>query len=338
MASFRKDKAAGGREEEEEEDEEVYGLQCTHNLLLIWPTDLCVVTFRQSPGAPETRVTRLASLWLLVTAVSFQGAAGSLTARTVEALVSAEDLLAILYREGPATEGIFRKAASEKARRELREELNKGGAVDLQSQPVHLLAGRRAPPEGDCPAQPHSGLETPLFGQPLTTLCGEEGTLPQPGQDLLAILYREGPATEGIFRKAASEKARRELREELNKGGAVDLQSQPVHLLAVIFKDFLRNIPSRLLSAALFESWMLALEKPSRQEKIEDRKEGGDASEMRYLDMFVLQIPKLQTVELLNRVRHLTDLRALGAADPSEVGNMLPSDAGFEKWLGYLRD
>lgn len=55
-------------------------------------------------------------------------------------------------------------------------------------------------------------------------------------QDILTILCLKGPATEGIFRKAASEKARKELKEELNCGGSVNLNQLPVHLLAVVFK------------------------------------------------------------------------------------------------------
>ncbi|NWX58184.1 TAGAP protein, partial [Promerops cafer] len=116
----------------------------------------------------------------------------------------------------------------------------------------------------------------PLFGHPLALICGEDDTLPQPVQDLLAILYMKGPSTEGIFRKAANEKARKELKEDLNKGGNVDLKSKSVHLLAVVLKDFLRNIPSKLLSADLYEKWMQALEKPSKQEKIEELKEVAD--------------------------------------------------------------
>lgn len=46
----------------------------------------------------------------------------------------------------------------------------------------------------------------------------------------------KGPSTEGIFRKAANEKARKELKEDLNKGGNVDLKSKSVHLLAVVLK------------------------------------------------------------------------------------------------------
>ncbi|NXH81670.1 TAGAP protein, partial [Edolisoma coerulescens] len=120
------------------------------------------------------------------------------------------------------------------------------------------------------------GAKITLFGQPLALICGEDDTLPQPVQDLLAILYMKGPSTEGIFRKAANEKARKELKEDLNKGGNVDLKSKSVHLLAVVLKDFLRNIPSKLLSADLYEKWMQALEKPSKQEKIEELKEVAD--------------------------------------------------------------
>ncbi|NXA84090.1 TAGAP protein, partial [Thryothorus ludovicianus] len=120
------------------------------------------------------------------------------------------------------------------------------------------------------------GAKITLFGHPLELICGEDDTLPQPIQDLLAILYIKGPSTEGIFRKAANEKARKELKEDLNKGENVDLKSKSVHLLAVVLKDFLRNIPSKLLSADLYEKWMQALEKTSKQEKIEELKAVAD--------------------------------------------------------------
>ncbi|XP_074674978.1 T-cell activation Rho GTPase-activating protein isoform X1 [Strix aluco] len=135
---------------------------------------------------------------------------------------------------------------------------------------------RRSSTNGNSPGQLDSGAKIALFGQPLAIICGEDDTLPQPVQDVLAILYIKGPSTEGIFRKAANEKARKELKEDLNKGGNVDLKSKSVHLLAVVLKDFLRNIPSKLLSADLYEKWMQAVEKPSKQEKIEELKEVAD--------------------------------------------------------------
>ncbi|KAM9665917.1 T-cell activation Rho GTPase-activating protein isoform 1-T2 [Trichechus inunguis] len=119
-------------------------------------------------------------------------------------------------------------------------------------------------------------LKASLFDQPLSAICGEDDTLPRPIQDILTILCMKGPSTEGIFRKAANEKARKELKEELNSGGMVDLESRPVHLLAVVFKDFLRSIPLKLLSSDLFEEWMGALDRPSEEDRIDALKQVAD--------------------------------------------------------------
>ncbi|XP_068792501.1 T-cell activation Rho GTPase-activating protein-like, partial [Struthio camelus] len=126
---------------------------------------------------------------------------------------------------------------------------------------------------GDRPGQRDSGARLALFGQPLAVTCAEDGSLAQPVQDLLAILYQKGPGTEGIFRKAANEKARKELKEVLNQGESADLHSKPVHLLAAVLKDFLRSIPSSLLSDKLYDEWMLALEEPRQQDKIDKLQE-----------------------------------------------------------------
>ncbi|XP_054678702.1 T-cell activation Rho GTPase-activating protein-like [Grus americana] len=190
--------------------------------------------------------------------------------------------------------------------------------------------------------QSGSGGRGALFGQPLAALCSQDGTLPQPIQvskpgqgvpiplapadrrcprqrkpgwgsgtkpDLLALLAEHGPSTEGIFRLAVKEHVSRELREALDSGAEVHLESQPAHVLAVLLKwaparagaksqpparepecrgcclcsrrqrskphpeplalqDFLRKIPSKLLGAELYEEWMSALQKTSRQEKL----------------------------------------------------------------------
>ncbi|KAK2537131.1 hypothetical protein Q9233_003007 [Columba guinea] len=112
-----------------------------------------------------------------------------------------------------------------------------------------------------------------LFGQPLADLCSQDGMLSQPMQDLLALLQEQGPSTEGIFRLAASERASREIREALDSGTEVHLASQPVHVLAVILKDFLRKIPSKLLVAEVYQQWMAALQKSSREERLVGLKE-----------------------------------------------------------------
>ncbi|KAM6272130.1 T-cell activation Rho GTPase-activating protein-like [Spheniscus humboldti] len=91
-------------------------------------------------------------------------------------------------------------------------------------------------------------------------------------EELLDILHQQGPSTEGIFRRAASGTACRELREALDHGADVDLGSQPALLLAVILKDFLRSIPAKLLVTELYEDWMAVIQKTSKEEKIEELK------------------------------------------------------------------
>ncbi|KAM6086465.1 uncharacterized protein LJ206_007778 [Theristicus caerulescens] len=90
--------------------------------------------------------------------------------------------------------------------------------------------------------------------------------------DLLAVLHQQGPTTEGVFRRAASATACRELREALDCGADVDLGSQPALLLAVILKDFLRSIPTKLLLTHLYDDWMQAMERTSKQAKVEELK------------------------------------------------------------------
>ncbi|XP_069657413.1 T-cell activation Rho GTPase-activating protein-like [Haliaeetus albicilla] len=134
------------------------------------------------------------------------------------------------------------------------------------------FALRRTPAAAQAPGQAGSGCSRALFGQPLAALCGEDGSLPQPIQELLAVLHREGPSTEGIFRRAASGTEFRELREAMDHGADVDLGSQPALLLAVILKDFLRSIPAKLLVTDLYEDWMAAMQKSGKEEKIEELK------------------------------------------------------------------
>ncbi|XP_051482934.1 T-cell activation Rho GTPase-activating protein-like [Apus apus] len=81
---------------------------------------------------------------------------------------------------------------------------------------------------------------------------------------------------EGIFRRADSATALQELREALDRGEDIDMARQPALLLAVVLKDFLRSIPSKLLVNNLYEDWMAAMQKTSREEKVEELKAVAD--------------------------------------------------------------
>ncbi|XP_048155407.1 T-cell activation Rho GTPase-activating protein-like isoform X2 [Corvus hawaiiensis] len=219
----------------------------------------------QTKGLKETRVSRAPPIKLLMKVLSSCNTSKTLNAGNMESLIECqtEDDTKKCPLSGPADteDGLCLSDDGTKKRKK------------VISQSFTL---RRSLTKRNSSGQLDSGAKITLFGQPLALICGEDDTLPQPVQDLLAILYMKGPSTEGIFRKAANEKARKELKEDLNKGGNVDLKSKAVHLLAVVLKDFLRNIPSKLLSDDLYEKWMQALEKPNKQEKIEELKEVAD--------------------------------------------------------------
>ncbi|XP_068268227.1 T-cell activation Rho GTPase-activating protein-like isoform X4 [Nyctibius grandis] len=223
-------------------------------------------------GAPRARVTRLPSLKLLEKELSRRHARRTVSARSLERLLEgqAEDD----PKQGPATassgngEGLCRSPArgSSSSRRRRRRGLPWSFAV------------RRSPAAAPAPGQAGSGSGRALFGQPLAALCGEEGTLPRPIQELLAVLQREGPSTEEIFRLAVTGTKLRELREALDCGTDVELGSQPALLLAVILKDFLRSIPAKLLVTNLYDEWMAAMERPSKEEKMEELKGGREVA------------------------------------------------------------
>ena len=55
-------------------------------------------------------------------------------------------------------------------------------------------------------------------------------------QDMLVLLRKRGPATEGVFRKPANTRVTRELREQLDAGQEVDLDGLSVVLLVALLK------------------------------------------------------------------------------------------------------
>ncbi|XP_068792498.1 T-cell activation Rho GTPase-activating protein-like [Struthio camelus] len=267
---------------------------------------------KPSAGAPGARVTRLPSLRFLTKVDGFYGPEVSLTAATVEMLILAEADAKKCPRLDPPDmqEGPGHPAAE---------------GVKARRQGISWPPARKGTPANrDGPGHFDPGPSVALFGRPLAALCGEDGNLAQPVQHLLAILYEKGPDTEGIFRKAANERARRELKEVLDQGENAHLDSRPVHLLAVVLKDFLRNIPAKLLSDNLFDERMLALEKPSQQDKIDKLREVAD--NLPSANLLLLQ-------RLLAVLHHISEKAETSKRDASNLAigvgpNLLSLDMG----------
>ncbi|XP_069658439.1 uncharacterized protein [Haliaeetus albicilla] len=166
-------------------------------------------------------------------------APGPVSSQAALPLCPLQDLLALLHEHGPSTEGIFRLAASERASRELREALDSGAEVRLESQPAHLLA---------------------------VVLKVNPADL-EPGSSRLCRC-RWAPARAGA-------KTRPPARRPECRGCRLCSRRRwsKTHPEPLALQDFLRKIPSKLLEAELYEEWMSALQKSSRQEKLAGLKE-----------------------------------------------------------------
>ncbi|XP_027022140.2 T-cell activation Rho GTPase-activating protein isoform X1 [Tachysurus fulvidraco] len=119
----------------------------------------------------------------------------------------------------------------------------------------------------------HTGISTKpghktsqLFGQ---TLPGD-AKIPKPIVELLMLLWRKGPDTEGVFRTACNNKNLNAVRDQLDSGVAVDLEALPVTLLVGLLKMFLRELPGSLLVAELYVHWIEALENNENEKRYDE--------------------------------------------------------------------
>ncbi|XP_026174886.1 T cell activation RhoGTPase activating protein b isoform X2 [Mastacembelus armatus] len=111
-----------------------------------------------------------------------------------------------------------------------------------------------------------TSTRTQLFGQALCKICPDD-SLPRPVTEMLVLLRKKGPATEGVFRKPCNSKNMKDIREQLNNSLEVDLEGQPVVLLVGLLKSFLKELPGSLLVSELYDNWMTALDNTDTQER-----------------------------------------------------------------------
>ncbi|XP_062911251.1 T cell activation RhoGTPase activating protein b [Mobula hypostoma] len=143
-----------------------------------------------------------------------------------------------------------------------------------QSQDARLKHSKKSKTKVSWPFHKNSGSESTssrndgLFDRPLKDICDHHDILAKPILEMLMVLFQKGPSTVGIFRKSANLKACKELIGKLNTRREVALEEEPVIQLAAIFKDFLRRIPDSVLVTELYDSWMVAMEEKSPEERV----------------------------------------------------------------------
>ncbi|TRY86578.1 hypothetical protein DNTS_018576, partial [Danionella cerebrum] len=118
---------------------------------------------------------------------------------------------------------------------------------------------KRSSTSPSVPVRAESAGKNLLFGRNLQ----DEPVLLKPIAEILLLLFRKGPSTEGVFRVSCNNKNLNALRDQLNSGAVVDMEALPVTLLVGIF---LKELPGGLLVFELFESWMKALEKETAED------------------------------------------------------------------------
>ncbi|XP_035000600.1 T cell activation RhoGTPase activating protein b [Hippoglossus stenolepis] len=149
--------------------------------------------------------------------------------------------------------------------------------------------------------------KTQLFGLPLCKICPDDRSLPKPVTEILVLLRKRGPSTEGVFRKPCNNKNMKEVREQLNSGLEVDLEGQPVVLLVGLLKSFLKELPGSLLVSELYDNWMTALDNEDTQQRaVEIRKV---VDELPVLNKLLLQ----HLVCVLHHILESADINKMGA-------------------------
>eukprot|EP00073_Rattus_norvegicus_P044598 XP_017446740.1 PREDICTED: uncharacterized protein RGD1563562 isoform X2 [Rattus norvegicus] len=106
-----------------------------------------------------------------------------------------------------------------------------------------------------------------LFGRELSSIC-HDNKLPSAILDMLSLLKRKGPTTKGVFTVSPSVTLCQTVKDKLDSDEEVDINKQSVHVVAWIFKDFLKNIEGSLMTSKLYDEWISVTEKINEEEKL----------------------------------------------------------------------
>ncbi|XP_034390130.1 unconventional myosin-IXAa-like isoform X2 [Cyclopterus lumpus] len=112
-------------------------------------------------------------------------------------------------------------------------------------------------------------LSSRQYGVELSRLTSEERTVPQLVEKLINYIEMHGLYTEGIYRKSGSTNKIKELRQGLDTDvSIVSLDDYNIHVIASVLKQWLRDLPSPLMTFELYEEFLRAMGQPDRREVI----------------------------------------------------------------------
>ncbi|XP_054897389.1 unconventional myosin-IXAa-like isoform X2 [Poeciliopsis prolifica] len=113
-------------------------------------------------------------------------------------------------------------------------------------------------------------LSSRQFGVELSRLTSEERAVPQLVEKLINYIEMHGLYTEGIYRKSGSTNKIKELRQGLDTDvSTVILDDYNIHVIASVLKQWLRDLPSPLMTFELYEEFLRAMGQPDKREVIQ---------------------------------------------------------------------
>ncbi|XP_066448429.1 unconventional myosin-IXa isoform X2 [Eleutherodactylus coqui] len=107
------------------------------------------------------------------------------------------------------------------------------------------------------------------FGVELSRLTNEDRTVPVLLEKLISYIEMHGLYTEGIYRKPGSTNKIRELRQNLDTDiDSVNLDDYNIHVIASVFKQWLRELPNPLMTFELYEEFLRSMGLGERKETV----------------------------------------------------------------------
>ncbi|KAM7102074.1 unconventional myosin-IXa isoform 4-T7 [Ciconia maguari] len=112
-------------------------------------------------------------------------------------------------------------------------------------------------------------LSSRQFGVELSRLTSEERAVPVLVEKLINYIEMHGLYTEGIYRKSGSTNKIKELRQGLDTDiDNVNLDDYNIHVIASVFKQWLRDLPNPLMTFELYEEFLRAMGLQERKEMV----------------------------------------------------------------------
>ncbi|MFT7814429.1 unconventional myosin-IXa-like isoform X3 [Arapaima gigas] len=112
-------------------------------------------------------------------------------------------------------------------------------------------------------------LTSRQFGVELSRLTSDERPVPQVVEKLIGYIEMHGLYTEGIYRKSGSTNKIKELKQGLDTDvDSMNLDDYNIHVIASVFKQWLRDLPNPLLTFELYEEFLRAMGLQDKREVV----------------------------------------------------------------------